>query len=215
MSLHDNTDLDKCLCCGQPVLKRGNPITPECAERALAIFEGLGFRRDDLLIRHRAQLEYQSPGFQPSETDRRPSAPDQSGRTQTARNRGRLWHSPIPSLHHQAAEDLDPCRLRTGLEGGEPMRTRTERMKARQEVMTGVNDHDTTIVEAIMELCATLDDLGERLAESSDESRKSLDAVSDLLATALTRPRSISIAPASGGMGSAGDSLNRTESEHA
>ena len=28
-ALHDNTDLDKCLCCGQPVSKRGNPITPQ------------------------------------------------------------------------------------------------------------------------------------------------------------------------------------------
>jgi hypothetical protein len=70
------------------------------------------------------------------------------------------------------------------------MRTRTQRLDARREVMHGVNDHDTTMVEAILELCATLDDLGERLAESSDESRKSLDAVSDLLATALTKARS-------------------------
>ena len=62
-ALHDSTDLDKCLCCGQPVLKRGKPITPERAERALAIFEALGFRHDDLLTRHRAQLDYQSPGF--------------------------------------------------------------------------------------------------------------------------------------------------------
>jgi hypothetical protein len=62
-ALHDNTDLDKCLCCGQRVLKRGNPITPERAERALAIFEAPGFRHDDLLTRHRAQLDYQSPGF--------------------------------------------------------------------------------------------------------------------------------------------------------
>jgi hypothetical protein len=75
-ALHDNTDLDKCLCCGQPVLKRGNPITPERAERALAIFTGLGFSRDDLLGKHRAQLDYQSPGFaewleaRPEEADR-------------------------------------------------------------------------------------------------------------------------------------------------
>ena len=60
------------------------------------------------------------------------------------------------------------------------MRTRTERMEARREVMHGVNDHDTTTVEAILELCATLDDLGERLAESNDEVRKSLDQMSDL-----------------------------------
>lgn len=55
------------------------------------------------------------------------------------------------------------------------MRTRTQRLDARREIMGGVNDHDTTLVEAMMELCATLDDLGERVAESSDETRKAVD----------------------------------------
>ena len=63
MNLLDNTDLDRCLCCGQPITQRGNPITPERARRALAIFTALGFNRDDLLSKHRAQLDYQSPGF--------------------------------------------------------------------------------------------------------------------------------------------------------
>ena len=62
-SFHGNTDLDKCLCCGQPVTDRGNPITPERAERALGIFLALGFSCEDLLGKHRAQLDYQSPGF--------------------------------------------------------------------------------------------------------------------------------------------------------
>ena len=61
--LLDNTDPGKCLCCGQPVLKRGNPITHERAVRALHIFEALGFTREALLSKHRAQLDYQSPGF--------------------------------------------------------------------------------------------------------------------------------------------------------
>jgi hypothetical protein len=61
--LLDNTDLDKCLCCGQPVTQRGEPITPERAARALAIFTALGFTREALLTKHRAQLDYQSPGF--------------------------------------------------------------------------------------------------------------------------------------------------------
>ena len=51
-----STDLDKCLCCGQP-------ITPERAEKSLKIFTALGLSRDELLGKHRAQLEYQSPGF--------------------------------------------------------------------------------------------------------------------------------------------------------
>jgi hypothetical protein len=63
MNLHDNTDLDKCLCCGQPVTERGAPVTPERARRALAILTALGFSRGDLLSKHRAQLDYQSPSF--------------------------------------------------------------------------------------------------------------------------------------------------------
>jgi len=62
-ALHDNTDLDKCLCCGQPVTERGKPVTPERAERALSFLTALGFSREDLLGKHRGQLDYQSPGF--------------------------------------------------------------------------------------------------------------------------------------------------------
>ena len=40
----DNTALDKCLCCGQPVTAPG-------------------LTREALLTKHRAQLDYQSPGF--------------------------------------------------------------------------------------------------------------------------------------------------------
>jgi hypothetical protein len=59
------------------------------------------------------------------------------------------------------------------------MRTRTERSEARRDVMNGVDDHDVTLCQAIMELCRTLDDVAERLAESNDETRKSLDQLAD------------------------------------
>jgi hypothetical protein len=58
-----NTDLDKCLCCGQPVKARGKPTTPERAEKSLKIFTALGLTREELLTKHREQLDYQSPGF--------------------------------------------------------------------------------------------------------------------------------------------------------
>jgi hypothetical protein len=59
----DNTDFDKCLCCGQAVTKPGDPMTPERAVRAYAFLAGLGYERADLLGKHRAQLQYQSPGL--------------------------------------------------------------------------------------------------------------------------------------------------------
>jgi hypothetical protein len=59
------------------------------------------------------------------------------------------------------------------------MRTRSERMAARHDVMAGVNDHDTTLVEAVMELCRTLDDLAERLETANDETRKAIDGLRD------------------------------------
>jgi hypothetical protein len=59
------------------------------------------------------------------------------------------------------------------------MRTRTQRLDARREIMKGVNDHDTTMVEAILELCDTLDDLGERFADAHDETRKAIDGLAD------------------------------------
>jgi hypothetical protein len=59
----DNTDLNTCLCCGQKVTQRGSPMTPVRAERALQFFTAIGLTREDLLGKHRAQLDYQSPGF--------------------------------------------------------------------------------------------------------------------------------------------------------
>ena len=58
-----NTDLDKCLCCGLTIKERRPPVTPERAEKALRIFTALGLSREELLGKHRAQLDYQSPGF--------------------------------------------------------------------------------------------------------------------------------------------------------
>jgi hypothetical protein len=46
------------------------------------------------------------------------------------------------------------------------MRTRAQRIDARTDVMEGVDSRDTTIVEAILELCATIDDAAERVSES-------------------------------------------------
>jgi hypothetical protein len=59
----DDTDIHTCLCCGQAVLKRGKPITTERAEKAFAMFTALGLTREDLLGKHREQIDYQSPGF--------------------------------------------------------------------------------------------------------------------------------------------------------
>lgn len=63
MSWTDNTDIHVCLCCGQRVEERGKPVTPERAERAFRILSGLGFSLHDLMVTHRAQLDYQSPGL--------------------------------------------------------------------------------------------------------------------------------------------------------
>jgi hypothetical protein len=59
----DETDIHTCLCCGQTVTQPGKPITPDRAIRAKRMFDALGFTRDELLTKHRAQLDYQSPGF--------------------------------------------------------------------------------------------------------------------------------------------------------
>jgi hypothetical protein len=62
-TLTDITAFDRCLCCGQKLKEPGEPITPERAERALQILTALGHTRAGLLTEHRAQLDYQSPGF--------------------------------------------------------------------------------------------------------------------------------------------------------
>ena len=59
------------------------------------------------------------------------------------------------------------------------MRTRSERMAARHDVMEGANDHDVTLCQAIMELCRTLDDVADRLELANDETRKAIDQLSD------------------------------------
>jgi hypothetical protein len=62
------------------------------------------------------------------------------------------------------------------------MRTTSERAAIRREIMDGVNDHDATVVEAIMELCKTLDELGERMAAAHDETFKAIDRLDAKLA---------------------------------
>ena len=59
----ESTDKHVCLCCGQNVLQPGKPIPPEKAEAFLSLFEALGFTREELLTKHREQIDYQSPGF--------------------------------------------------------------------------------------------------------------------------------------------------------
>jgi hypothetical protein len=60
----ENTDERMCLCCGQVILLQpSKPMTPERMERALQIFTALGLTREDLLGKHRAQLDYQAPGM--------------------------------------------------------------------------------------------------------------------------------------------------------
>jgi hypothetical protein len=59
----ESTDKNICLCCGQIVSFRGAPMTPERAEAALALFTRLGLTREDLLGKHREQIDFQSPGF--------------------------------------------------------------------------------------------------------------------------------------------------------
>jgi hypothetical protein len=59
------------------------------------------------------------------------------------------------------------------------MRTRTERTEDRRDVMAGVNDHDVTLCQVLLELCSTIDDASERIAAAHDETRKSLDQLAD------------------------------------
>jgi hypothetical protein len=59
------------------------------------------------------------------------------------------------------------------------MRTRSQRIDARADAMDGVNDRDATIVQAILELCATIDDASERVAEAHDETRQAIERMSD------------------------------------
>ncbi len=58
------------------------------------------------------------------------------------------------------------------------MRNASERAAIRREIMQGVNDADTTVVEAILELCRTLDELGQNMAAAQAETRLAIDRMS-------------------------------------
>ena len=59
-----STDKQECLCCMQRVLKPGRRRrTLVELEHGLAVLEAMGYTRDELLTKHRAQCEYQFPGF--------------------------------------------------------------------------------------------------------------------------------------------------------
>jgi hypothetical protein len=59
----ESTDKNVCLCCGQLVIKSRSAMTPSDFATEWRILEGLGFTRKALLTKHRAQIDYQSPGF--------------------------------------------------------------------------------------------------------------------------------------------------------
>jgi hypothetical protein len=58
------------------------------------------------------------------------------------------------------------------------MRTPSQRLADRREVMQGVNDSDATICEAILELCRTLDDASERAVEAQVDLRQTIEQLS-------------------------------------
>lgn len=53
-----------CLCCGQdhPGYRRAEPMTQPQIEINVALLEGLGYSREDLLGKHLDQLDWQLPG---------------------------------------------------------------------------------------------------------------------------------------------------------
>jgi hypothetical protein len=63
------------------------------------------------------------------------------------------------------------------------MRTLAQRIEARREVKQGANDSDCTLIEALVELCTTMDDAAQTIAAAvamaQDETRRSLDTLRD------------------------------------
>lgn len=57
------TRRNSCLCCGQLVYRGGKERTIAELEFELGFLEYLGYTREELLTKHRAQLEYQLPGM--------------------------------------------------------------------------------------------------------------------------------------------------------
>jgi hypothetical protein len=70
-----------------------------------------------------------------------------------------------------------PVSINCSITEGGDMRTLSERLADRKELMEGVSDHDVTICEAILELCRTLDDAGELVASEQKRLREALDQV--------------------------------------
>lgn len=58
----DATDKNVCLCCGQFIAK-GRDCTPDEFEKQIVLLERLGYTRASLLGKHRAQIDFQTPGF--------------------------------------------------------------------------------------------------------------------------------------------------------
>jgi hypothetical protein len=59
----DEVDENICLCCMQLTSQRVNRVTPEEAAKRYELLEAIGYTRESLLNKHRAQLDYQMPGM--------------------------------------------------------------------------------------------------------------------------------------------------------
>jgi hypothetical protein len=57
------TDKNSCLCCGQLVYKGGKQRTIIELEVEAEFLGAMGYEREELLTKHREQVEYQLPGM--------------------------------------------------------------------------------------------------------------------------------------------------------
>lgn len=63
MSNYPAHDKKACLCCGQMVYGKGRERTIAEWEHELEFLECMGYTREELLGKHKAQVEYQLPGM--------------------------------------------------------------------------------------------------------------------------------------------------------
>lgn len=63
MSNYPAHDKRSCLCCGQMVYGKGKERTIAELEHELEFLECMGYTREELLGKHKAQVEYQLPGM--------------------------------------------------------------------------------------------------------------------------------------------------------
>ena len=59
------------------------------------------------------------------------------------------------------------------------MRTRAQRIEDRASILTGLNEEPAVMLaQAVSELCYSIDDVGERIDEAHEETRKAIDQLS-------------------------------------